>query len=226
MEVKILSVFIDESGNFGAYDIHSPFYMVTMVLHDQSTNLSKDFSAFDQQLENNQIPPHAIHSGPLIRRESFYRNDTRVERRQVFGALFNFARKLNIKYTCVKLTKDKNDDSLQFNVKLSRAIANTIREKIEFWNSFDRIIVYYDNGQVELTRILTSVFSILFSNVEFRKVKPIDYKLFQIADMICTLALLATKAELKIFTKSELDFFGSIRDFKRNYLKSILKKHL
>lgn len=226
MDEKILSVFIDESGDFGVYESHSPFYMVTMVLHDQTNNLSKYFSTFDQQLEYCGIPSHAIHSGPIIRRESFYKNNTRVERRQIFGALFNFARKIDIKYTCVKLTKNKNDDPLQFNVKLSRAIANTIRDKMDFWNSFDRIIVYYDNGQVELTRILTTLFGILFSNVEFRKVRPFDYKLFQIADMICTLALLASKADLKTFTKSELDFFGSIRDFKRNYLKSILKKHL
>ena len=36
MKEKVLSVFIDESGDFGDYDFHSPYYYVAMVLHDQS----------------------------------------------------------------------------------------------------------------------------------------------------------------------------------------------
>ena len=32
---QILSVFIDESGDFGPYDFHAPFYLVAMVLHNQ-----------------------------------------------------------------------------------------------------------------------------------------------------------------------------------------------
>lgn len=63
-------------------------------------------------------------------------------------------------------------------------------------------------------------------NVEFRKVKPVDYKLFQIADLICTMELLAEKADTHSFTRSELEFFDNIRDFKKNYLKHIKKKTL
>ena len=31
MAEKILSVFIDESGDFGPYDFHAPFYLVVAV---------------------------------------------------------------------------------------------------------------------------------------------------------------------------------------------------
>ncbi len=37
-------------------------------------------------------------------------------------------------------------------------------------------------GKLKLTKILTSVFNTLYAHVEFRKVKPVDYKLFQVAD--------------------------------------------
>ena len=40
MNKKILSVFIDESGDFGSYEPHSPYYLVTMVLHNQSKNIT------------------------------------------------------------------------------------------------------------------------------------------------------------------------------------------
>lgn len=50
--------------------------------------------------------------------------------------------------------------------------------------------VIYDNGQTQVTKIITSVFNTLFANVEMRKVRPVDYKLFQVADLICTLEMI------------------------------------
>lgn len=110
--------------------------------------------------------------------------------------------------------------------KVSKALADVLRSNEDFWNSFDQVIIYYDNGQIELTKILTSVFSTLYTHVEFRKVKPVDYKLFQIADLICTMELLSEKAETNSFSRSEMEFFDKIRDFKKNYLKHLKKKSL
>ena len=39
VQKKILSIFIDKSGDFGDYDFHSPYYYVTMVFHDQSDDI-------------------------------------------------------------------------------------------------------------------------------------------------------------------------------------------
>lgn len=61
-------------------------------------------------------------------------------------------------------------------------------------------------------------------NISGRKVQPIDYKLFQVADLLCTMELLSLKAEA--FSKSERDFFHSVREFKKNYLKPLLRKKL
>ena len=64
--------------------------------------------------------------------------------------------------------------------------------------------------------------------VEFAQgVKPGNYKLFQLADLICTLHLL----ELKIqngepMTLSEFKFFGSPRTFVRNVLRKIKPKEI
>ncbi len=110
--------------------------------------------------------------------------------------------------------------------KISKSIADMLRSEEGFWKKFDRIIIYYDNGQIELTKILTSIFSALYINVEFRKVEPINYTLFQVADLICTLELLSLKADSGMFSSSELEFFDNIRTFKKNYLKSIRKKRL
>lgn len=226
MSEKTLSVFIDESGDFGPYSAHAPYYFVSMILHNQNTDISENIKVFDSHLLNLGYQNHAIHTGPLIRRESVYCYDFIEERKQLFNALFHFARKLDFQYSYVKIKKNECPGIITMTSKISKALADVLRNNESFWNSFDKVIVYYDNGQVELTKILTSVFSTLYTHVDFRKVKPVDYKLFQIADLICTMELLAEKAESNSFTHSERDFFHNIRDFKKNYLKHIRKKLL
>lgn len=226
MAEKILSVFIDESGDFGAYDSHAPYYLVAMVLHDQSIPVEPSIEDMDNRMRYLGYEHHAIHTGPLIRREAVYANDLMETRHHLFNVLYHFSRKLDYKYICVKIRKSECPDSVAMTAKLSKAISDSIRANSTLWDQFNRIIVYYDNGQIELTKILVSVFSTLYSHVEFRRVQPVDYKLFQVADLVCTMELLAEKAEINGFTRSEQDFFGSPRNFRKDYLKNFRKKQL
>ena len=135
-------------------------------------------------------------------------------------------KKLNIKYICASIKKIECPDSIQLTMKISKAISTALKRNEELFKKYRQIIIYYDNGQIELTKIITSVFSSLFSEIEFRKVKPVEYKLFQVADLICTLELMDIKADNNSFTNSEKMFFGSPRDFKKNIYKSIEKKKI
>lgn len=63
-----------------------------------------------------------------------------------------------------------------------------------------------------------------FSKYEIRRVTPSDYKLFQVADLICTLELLQEKVKSRELTKSEQLIFHSKRDLKKDFLKGIQKK--
>lgn len=47
MPEKILSVFIDESGDFGPYEPHVPYYLVAMVLHNQNIDITENIKMFD-----------------------------------------------------------------------------------------------------------------------------------------------------------------------------------
>lgn len=226
MAEKVLSVFVDESGDFGPYDHHAPTYLVAMVLHDQRIDILDNVRQLDEHLKNLGRPIHAIHTGPLIRRESVYASDLMEERKRLFNALFNFARRLDIRYVCAQVRKSECPDVLTMTAKLSRAIADVLGRNMAFFNEYDRIIVYYDNGQGELTKILTAVFNALFLHVEFRKVQPVNYKLFQVADLVCTMELLKQKADSNSFSNSEQNFFSGVRNFKKNYWKWLEKKKL
>lgn len=226
MSENILSVFIDESGDFGPYEHHAPYYIVSMVLHEQSKDIVNNISVLEAHMRYLNCKEHIIHVGPLIRREQIYKNDLMEDRKKLFCALFHFTRKLPVSYISAKVKKSECADVVELTTKLTKSISQILRAQTEYFESFDKIIVYYDNGQVELTKILTTLFNTLFNNVEFRKVKPAEYKLFQVADLICTLELLHEKAGTSSFTHSELEFFHSVRDFKKLYYKYISQKHI
>ncbi len=86
--------------------------------------------------------------------------------------------------------------------------------------------IYYDNGQVELNKILSTLFNAFLPRVEFRKAKPSDYRLFQVGDMICTFELLKLKIDNHTFSKSEQIFFGTVSELKRNYLKIVNRQDI
>ena len=65
---------------------------------------------------------------------------------------------------------------------------------------------------------------VLLDNVEFRKVIPSDYRLFQIADLVCTLQLLEFKCDNHTLSNSEKRFFKSERVLKKNYIKPLKQK--
>lgn len=226
MTGKTLSVFIDESGDFGPYEVHAPYYLVALVYHDQSFDISQNLSSFETHLQYHGYGSHAIHTGPLIRREDDYAHERPEVRKSLFSALFNFARKIPINYDRIRIEKHNCPDEITLTARISRQFGEILDRSREFFDSFDHIIIYYDNGQTQLTKIITSVFSSHFLSVEYRKVLPVDYRLFQVADMVCTLELLSVKADQKTFSKSELEFFNSIREFRKNYLKWLQKKRL
>ena len=60
--------------------------------------------------------------------------------------------------------------------------------------------------------------------IKFRVITPNIYKLFQAADLICTLALIKNKLiSGKALTNSEEIFFGSSGKLRKNYLRSVIK---
>lgn len=135
-----------------------------------------------------------------------------------------FIRQIYIHYKCFYIEKKHIPDVVEATGRLSKQISQFIREHYEDFLSFDDVKIYYDNGQVEVSKILSSVFNALLPNPIFRKVMPSEYKLFQAADLLCTLELVRLKLENNMFSKSEKTFFGNIRDLKKNYIKPLSKK--
>lgn len=221
-----LSVFIDESGDFGPYEHHAPYYIITLVFHDQSYGISEQIEHLRRHLvEQDFAENHAIHSAPLIRRERDYVGMDLTARRKLFRSLFTFMRLCNISYKSFAFKKREFSDHDKMVSKISREVSSFLKDHLALLQSFDRIIVYYDNGQKEITNLVNTLFN-AFLEAEVRKVSPSDYSLFQAADMFCTLTLLEEKLGNEGLSNSEKEFFMSVRDLKKNYLKPAHAKRL
>ena len=70
--LKELSVFIDESGDFGEYSPHSPYYIITMVFHDQEVDIQENVLRLDTELSYLGLENLCIHTGPIIRKEEIF----------------------------------------------------------------------------------------------------------------------------------------------------------
>ena len=88
--MKELSIFIDESGDFGDYSPHSPYYIITMVFHPQDEDIQPAISKLNRELSYLGLDNLCIHTGPIIRREEIYTNIGMDERRKIFNKMVAF----------------------------------------------------------------------------------------------------------------------------------------
>ena len=224
--MKELSVFIDESGDFGETKERPAYYLVTFVFHNQDDGIEEQVSKLEESVRSSGFDVEYIHTGPVIRREEIFARYSIDERRKLLYKMLNFVNRCPISYLTVIVDRRQAMNKIALSGRLAKAINRALSERIEFFSEFDKIIVYYDNGQVELSTILNAVFSIQFSNVEFRKAEPQKYRLLQAADFICSMELLRIKRDEKRLSKSEEQFFYKPQELKKTFLKSVEKKKL
>ena len=229
MNEKTLSVFVDESGRFRHPDPDSRFYIVSLVLHDQSVDISSRLDALDLRLRDLHIEKLCFHAGPLIRQEKVFAVMDRSFRYRIFAAMMAFARHVDFRYRCLVVDKKNVTSSMQIVRVLGDGLAQFLEERRGELGSFDRVKIYYDCGQSPMTNLLHRTFVTASGvKIEFAQaVRPERYRLFQVADLICTVKLIEEKIRVgEGMTASEARFFGGAKDFRHNVLRYLRQKEI
>ena len=224
--MKELSVLIDESGDFGETRDVRDYYLVTFVFHDQSEDISAEIRKLEEHIHQLCYGIEYIHTGPIVRREGIFESFTLDERRRMLYTIFNFALKCPVCYYTIVVKRKEATDRVQLSGKLGKALNQMLSTHHKMLDSFDKVIVYYDGGQKELSSILSAVFSFHLSNVEFRKADPREYKLLQVADFFCSIELLRIKRDENRLSNTEDKFFYKSNELKKVFIKGIEKKRL
>ncbi len=162
-----LSIFVDESGDFGTYSHHSPYYIITMLFHDQDNDIKPLVQKLDSEIQSlGYDKDFVIHTAPLIRKEEMFNTVMPNERRALFTKLFYFVIKSDIQFKTFVFEKKQFDSTLKMEGQMAKEMSLFIRSNLEFFQSFDNVILYYDNGQHELNRILNAVLTTELSHYE------------------------------------------------------------
>lgn len=220
--IKRLNIFIDETGEFGFGNGASELYGVSFTFHEQDYDISIELNKLNERLKRIGYTG-MIHMADLIMRRGKYKNTDIKIRKSIFNSIYQFSRKIPVKYQTIIIDKRYTDNKNILRQQLSIAINKMIKKNYNYFNKFDKIVMYYDNGQETLAIILDSIFS-QFDGFEHR----IDFdheekRLFQVSDMLTYIDKYNYKYQNKMkFTNGEKYFFTT--EEIRKILKEINKK--
>lgn len=221
--MKELSIFCDESG---IQEGMSKYYLVTVVLHDQSKALDHAISSYEGSLKVRDLPDIPFHATPLMRAHDAYENMSLERRKQLLVAFNVFVQRLPIQYKSFVFQSKQFKNVKALQTQIRKSLISFLFDEIEYFQSFDKVKIYYDNGQTAVTDALHSAIEYALStNVPIYK--DSDYRKFrlsQAADYLCEIELAAVKYENHDETQTDIKFFGSVGAFKKNYLKQARRK--
>lgn len=101
-------------------------------------------------------------------------------------------------------------------------------DHLVYFQSFEHVKIYYDQGQAAVTQALRSAFEYALSK-EATVRRESDYRTFrlsQVADYLCAIELTAEKYKHHAATATDEKFFGGATAFKKNWLKQARRKVL
>ena len=194
--------------------------IILLAWHD----ISSQIGSLNETLKYTKLSRDFIHVGPLIRKEAEYARLTVEERLQILRRLLKFASKTEFLYKTFHIEKKHVGDDYEMIAKLARQLSDFIKQHYPYFLAFDIVKIYYDNGQAGVMKIIISVFTTLFEKTEYKKSLQKDYKLLQVADLVCTVKLVELKMADGTLSRSERRVLGSDRDISKNLLKPLKRK--
>lgn len=205
--MKRLNIFVDETGEFGFAKGASDFYGISFTFHEQDNDISLELENLNKRLEKIGYT-EMIHMADLILHRGDYAKFDIKMRKSIFNAIYQFSRKIPVQYHTIIVDKKYTNYGEVLRKKLINEINQMIKLHEDYFNKFDKIVLYYDNGQEPLGYILDSLF-IRFDGFEHRV--DFDHKekrLFQVSDMLTYIdkAIYKHKNNIK-YKKAELYFF-------------------
>ena len=167
-----------------------------------------------------------IHLAYLVAKRGDYVHFSLEKRKSIFWAIFYFAKRVKIKVHTVIVNKNFKNKKSQLTKELRSEIKSFFEIISNYIDEFEKVVIYYDNGQEELGKILEDVLKNR-NNVERR----VDFdhrekRLFQVSDMLTFIDKIVYKHNNNIpLTKAEKYFFevknieGIIRQLKNKRIK-------
>lgn len=218
-----LSVFIDESGNTKN---DSKYYLLTLVFHDQSKDIHSLVETYELSLAERGLEDIPFHINPLLRGNEAYCSSGIAKRVQLLTRFRALANNLPFSYHTFAYEKRLFADDENLFTRIRRDLVMYLFDNLETIKSYETVKIYYDDGQDYVTKVIHSAFEYAVGSqgIVYRDCQPTRYRLQQVADYACGIELANLKYLHHSFGSTEKIFFGTWREFKKNYLKKLRKR--
>lgn len=222
--MKECSIFVDETGGQGG---HSTYYAVTLVIHDQADSLTATVARYESSLRDRGLANIPFHASPLMNGHDAYENMDIKMRKSLFVAFFILFQHMPIRYWTFLYKRSELSGNDAFVARIRKDVVTFLFDNLEYFQSFDRVKIYYDGGQDIVVQSIRKAIDYALSKdaTVFKRALLADYRLAQMADLLCTMELVAQKYKNHEQTATDIKFFGSAASFK-SYMKSIRRKRL
>ena len=219
-----LNIFIDESGDFGFEEGSSELYAVSFTLHESANSISEEIKYLNEKLSKLDYDG-MIHLAYLVAKRGDYEHFSLEKRKSIFWAIFYFAKRAKIQIHTVIVNKNFKNKKMQLTRELKSKMAEFIDQISYYMDEFEKVVIYYDNGQEELGKIIDGLIknkNNIEHRVEFNHQRK---RLFQVSDMLTVIDKLDYKRKNNMaFTKNEEYFFRG-KDF-RNIINLLKEKRI
>lgn len=225
-----LNIFIDESGDFGFTEGSSELYAVSFTIHESDDSIINDLEYLNNRLQKANYDG-MIHLADLIARRGDYAHFDLKQRKDIFWSIFFFSKRVKVKIHTIIVDKRFKNNKTQLNRELASGINDFFNSISDYMNEFEKVVVYYDNGQDALGAIIDTLL-LNKTNVEHRiEFDHKEKRLFQVSDMLTYIDKYDYKYKNKLpFTKGEKYFFAEeeirkiIRELNKKGFKTYIKK--
>lgn len=206
-----LNIFIDESGDFGFTEGSSELYTVSFTIHESDNSIINDLEYLNNRLKKIDYDG-MIHLADLIARRGDYAHFDFKQRQNIFWSIFFFSKRVKVKIHTIIVDKRFKNNKTQLNRELAGEINNFFNSMSDYMNEFEKVVVYYDNGQDALGAIIDTLL-LNKTNVEHRiEFDHKEKRLFQVSDMLTFVDKIVYKHQNNMpMTKAEKYFF-SVKD--------------
>ncbi|NMM94236.1 DUF3800 domain-containing protein [Bifidobacterium oedipodis] len=223
--MKELSIFVDESGDRGG---QAKYYLLSLVFHAQTNDIRNMVQQYEQSLSAANLPNVPFHSEPLLNGHKEYEYLSLQQRKKMLSMFASFVRHLPIAYASFSYKRNDFESPERLTVRMKRDLTNLLVDHLDYFQTFDDVKIYYDDGQDIVKKALDQSIGFVLSKeaVERRKTSMTDYRLEQVADYLCTLELADLKYQAGEDGNTYNKFFGGSGSFKKNWLKQVRRKQL
>ena len=123
-----LSAFFHECGQENKFQPDTKYYLLTVVLHDQSNPIDALIAGYEANLRESSLPDIPFHMYDLQHKRGGYAGLEFETRKKLFSKFEGFVRKLPVKYRTFIYRRPEFRDAKELSERMQRDLSTFIRD--------------------------------------------------------------------------------------------------